>query len=133
MLSIGSSLDYLFASPALLDVSEETAGSVFIGFIASLLLFIGLTFFMLRGMTRRKGFFARFGRIIIGIAAIGLLIMWQSNLEYLIFEELDYFGLDEPSSFLWVTYIVYFLGIFVLGFILFRNRLDVKRWFPAKK
>jgi hypothetical protein len=133
MISIGSSLDYLFASPALLDVSDETAGGVFIGFIISLLLFIGLTFFMLRGMTRRKGLFARFGWIIIGIVVIGFLIMWQSNLEYLIFEELDYFGLDEPSSFLWVTYIVYFLGIFVLGFILFRNRLDVKRWFPAKK
>jgi hypothetical protein len=133
VISIGSSLDYIFASPALFDVSEETAGSVFIGFIASLLLFIGLTFFMLRGMTRRKGLFARFGWIIIGIIAIGFLLLWHSNLEYLIFEELDYFGLDEPSSFLWVTYVVYFLGIFVLGFILFRNRLDVKRWFPAKK
>ncbi len=133
VVSIGSSLDYLFASPALLDVSDETAGIVFIGFIVSLILFIGLTFFMIRGMTRRKGLFARFAWIITGIIGMGLLILWQSNLEFLIFEELDFYGLDEPSSFLWVTYMIYFLGIFVLGFILYRNRLDVKRWFPAKK
>jgi hypothetical protein len=116
-----------------MDVSDETAGIVFLGFIVSLVLFVGLTFFMIRGMTRRKGLFARFGWIITGIAGMGLLILWQSNLEYLIFEELDFYGLDEPSSFLWVTYMIYFLGIFVLGFILYRNRLDVKRWFPVKK
>jgi len=133
VVNIGASLDYLLASDALLDTSEETAGLVLVGFIFSLLLFVGLTFFMLRGMTRRKGLFARFKWILVGIVLIGFILGWQSSLEFLILEDLEAYGLDEPSSLLWVIYSIYFLGIFILSFILFKNRLDIKRWFPGKK
>jgi hypothetical protein len=36
-------------------------------------------------------------------------------------------------SFANLSYLVYFLGIFAIGFVFLRNRRDAKQWFPAKK
>jgi Na+/proline symporter len=36
-------------------------------------------------------------------------------------------------SFMDVIFYIYFLGIFAIGIVFFRNRRDAKQWFPAKK
>jgi hypothetical protein len=91
---------------------------------------------MVRGLTSRKGFFAQFRNIIVGIIVLGILLYWQAILDANILFEIEEAGFDTSEisfSFANMAFIVYFLGLAAIGFVFFRNRQDVKNWFPAKK
>ena len=130
VINIGSSLHYIFASPTLLYASE------IIVLVVNMALFCGLAYFMVRGLTSRKGVFSSLGLILAGILILGGLVYGQKLLDENIITELHNQGvnIDEVGlSFVNVAEYVYFLGIFATGFVFFRNRRDTKQWFPAKK
>jgi hypothetical protein len=136
VINIGASLDYVFASPAMFNASDDAFISTFIGFIVNMSLFGGLAYFMIRGLTSRKGLFSSFRSILIGIFILGILLLWQAALDENILFEMENAGLDTSEvglSFINLGYFIYFLGIFLIGFVFFRNRRDTKQWFPAKK
>ncbi len=136
VVNVGASLDYVFYSDTMAYASDETFGSTIIQFIINLILFSGLAFFMIRGLTSRKGIFSRFRFIVLGVVLLGILILWQTNLDAIILEELTSAGVDLNEigiSFSNLAIFIYFLGIILTGFIFLRNRKDIRNWFPAKK
>ncbi len=100
-----------------------------------MLMFSGLAYFMVRGLTSRKGAFSSFRSIVAGIVILGILLFWQSILDTNILLEMEDAGLDTNEvgiSFVNLAFIIYFLGIALTSFVIFRNRRDIKNWFPAK-
>jgi len=136
IINVGASLDYVFASPAMWNASDEAFFSTIIQFAINLALFTGLTYFMVRGLTSRKGVFSSFSLIAMGVAILGILLFWQSVLDSNILLEMEAAGVDTSEigiSFTNIAFIIYFLGIAATGFVFFRNRQDIKNWFPAKR
>jgi len=136
VINIGSSLDYIFSSDALYNASDDTYFPIIIGFVINMALFSGLAYFMIRGLTSRKGAFSSFRSIIVGIVLLGILLFVQNVLDGIIIDELASAGvnIDEVGiSFANLGFLIYFLGIFLIGFVFLRNRRDTKLWFPAKK
>jgi len=136
VINVGASLDYILASDAMWNASDETFGSTIMSFAINLILFSGLTFFMVRGLTSRKGIFSSFRSIILGIVILGVLLIWQSALDGNILLEMEEAGIDPGEvgiSFANLAFLIYFLGIAVTAFVIFRNRQDIRNWFPARK
>jgi hypothetical protein len=136
VINVGASMDYIFASDAMWNASDETFTSTIIQFAINLVLFTGVTFFMVRGLTRRKGIFSRFSLIAVGIIILGILLFWQAVLDSNILYEMETAGVDTSEigiSFTNLAFVVYFLGIAATGIVYFRNRQDIKNWFPAKQ
>jgi hypothetical protein len=136
VINIGASFDYIFASDAMWEASDESFFSTITSFVVNMLMFSGLAYFMIRGLTSRKGAFSSFRSIVVGAVILGILLFWQSILDSNILLEMEDAGYDSSEvafSFVNVAYIIYFLGIAVTGFVIFRNRRDIKNWFPAKK
>jgi hypothetical protein len=136
VINVGASLDYIFASDAMWNASDESFTSTIVQFIINLLLFSGLAYFMVRGLTERTGFFSRFRFIIVGIVLLGILLVWQGILDTNILTEMEYAGVDTTEigiSFTNMALLIYFLGIGLTGFVILRNRQDIGNWFPAKK
>lgn len=136
VINVGSSIDYIFGSDAMWNASDETFTATIIQFAINLALFIGLTYFMVHGLTTRKGLFSRFGFIVAGIVLVGVLLLWQAAIDGNILAEMEASGIDTSEigiSFANLAFVIYFLGIAVTGLIFLRNRHDVKNWFPAKK
>jgi hypothetical protein len=118
------------------NASDEAFGSTIIQFAIGLLLFIGLTFFMVRGLTSRKGLFSRFGLIVLGVVILGGLLYWQITLDNTIIYEMEAANIDTSDiGFSFTNYLsyIYILGILVTGVVWLRNRNDIKNWFPARK
>jgi len=135
VINIGASFDYVFASDAMWGASDQAFGSTIISFIVNMLLFSGLAYFMIRGLTSRKSAFSSFRSIVVGIVILGILLFWQSILDANILLEMEDAGLDTSEvgiSFVNLAFIIYFLGIALTSFVIFRNRRDIKNWFPAK-
>ena len=136
VINVGASLDYIFMSDAMASASDTTYFSTLTSFILNLLAFSALAYFMVRGMTRRTGFFSSFRSIILGIVALGLLLFGQAILDSNILAEMESIGVDPNEigiSFSNLAFLIYFLGIALIGFVTFRNRSDIKNWFPARK
>ena len=136
VVNVGSSIDYIFGSDAMWNASDEAFMSTIIQFMIGLILFIGLTFFMVRGLTSRKGLFSRFGLIVLGIVILGGLLYWQITLDNNIIYEMEDANIDVSEigfSFTNYLYYIYILGVVLTGFMWFRNRSDIKNWFPARK
>ena len=136
VINIGASLDYIFASDAMFNTSEEMYIPTIIGFVVNMALFCGLAYIMVRGLTGRKGFFSSFRSILAGIFILGLLLLVQLLLDQSIINEMMDAGIDVSEvgiSFVNLGYLIYFLGIFAIGLVFFRNRRDAYLWFPAKK
>jgi hypothetical protein len=136
VINVGSSIDYIFGSDAMWNASDEAFTSTIIQFAINLALFTALTYFMVRGLTSRKGLFSRFNLIVIGIVLLGGLLLWQSALDSSILAEMEDAGIDPSEigiSFANLAFVIYFLGIFATGIVFFRNRQDIKNWFPARK
>lgn len=135
VINVGSSLDYVFASDAMWNASDESFTSTLIQFAINLILFSGLAFFMIRGLTSRKGFFSSFRAIVAGIIILGILVLWQNALDGAILEEMANAGIDQSEigiSFTNLAIFVYFLGIALTGVVILRNRADIRNWFPAR-
>jgi hypothetical protein len=136
VITIGSSLDYIFASDALFNASDEMYFPTIIGFILNMILFCTLAYFMVRGLTSRKGAFSSFRSILVGIAILGFFLFVQLLLDSSILQEMADAGIDPEEigiSFINLAFVIYFLGIFVIGFVYLRNRQDARLWFPAKR
>lgn len=136
VINVGSSLDYIFASDAMWNASDEAYISTITQFAINLILFSGLAFFMVRGLTSRKGFFSSFRSIVAGVVLLGILLIWQSALDGAILQEMADAGIDASEvgiSFTNLAIFIYFLGIALTAFVIFRNRSDIRNWFPARK
>jgi hypothetical protein len=136
VVNVGASLDYIFASDAMWNASDDAYISTIIGFAINLSLFSGLAYFMVRGLTSRKSFFSRFRNIILGIFLLGILLFWQAILDGNILQEMEAAGFNPNEigiSFSNLAIYIYFLGVALIGFVIFRNRQDIRNWFPARK
>jgi len=136
VINVGAALDYIFASDAMWNASDETFDATIISLIINLILFGGLAYLMVRGLTTRRGLFSSFITIIIGIVLFSALMFWQSTLDTNILIEMEDAGIDSSEvgiSFINLASWIYFLGIAIIGLMFLRNRRDVKNWFPARK
>lgn len=130
MVNIGSALQYIISPPDALFASE------LVELIVNMVLFAGLAYFMVSGLTSRKGLFSSLWPILLGVVGLGLLTFWQKDLDgRIVFQMIDA-GVSEdeiPYSFINISEYIYLLGIAAIGFVFFRNSHDAKRWFPARK
>ena len=133
--TVGSSLKYfLGSSEGLVNLSDETLGSVFLGLIFQMIMFCVLTILILRGVTTRKGWFASFWMLVVGLLGIGALLFWQVDMATTASLELETAtGTDTTNIAVYLPFLIYFVGIFIMLGIFFRNRRDIQRWFPARK
>jgi hypothetical protein len=128
VVNIGSALHYL------VDLRDTLPLNIFVEFTANIILFLGLTYFIVNGLTSRKGFFSSLWTILLGVVGLGILTFWQKVLDNAVAEALaSQLGVDVGGNFIVYIEYVYYLGAAVAGLIFLRNRRDVKHWFPAKK
>jgi hypothetical protein len=133
--TVGSSFKYFFASiDGLLNLSDDTFTGVFFGLILQVILFCALTILILRGVTRRKGWFASFWMLVLGLIGIGILLSWQISMATTASTELEAAtGTDTTNLAAYLPFFIYFIGIVVMIGVFFWNRRDIQRWFPARK
>ncbi len=130
VVNIGSSISYLLTPPIDLIPSD------YVELGANMLLFGGLAYLMVKGLTSRKGLFSSLWQILLGVVVMWGLTYWQKVLDGRIVSEIVDAGIDIntiPYNFVNVAEYIYLIGIAVTGFVFFRNMRDAKRWFPAKK
>lgn len=135
--TVGSSFKYFFASiDHLLNLSDEMLGGVFVGLISQIILFCVLTFLVIRGVTTRKGWFASFGVFVLSFVVIGILLFWQASMAATAGSALETTANADflaTELALYLPFLIYFVGIIVMIVVFFRNRRDIRRWFPARK
>jgi hypothetical protein len=133
--TVGSSLKYFFSSEGLLNLTDESFGGVFLGLFFQILLFCILTVLVLRGLTTRNGWFASFRMLILALIGIGILLGWQLSMAAEAGIELEEStGMDNSNIMaIFIPFSIYFIGILAMLVVFFRNRRDIKRWFPAKR
>ncbi len=132
----GSIVQYLgeFYNAGLdLVLNTDEAGGILFGFIGNLLLIGALTFFMVRHLAARKGWFASLRNFILGLLGIGLLIFALQEVDLRALDMLDYLGIPVEETSLAATFpmMIYLVGGPALALFLFVRRQDVRRWFPA--
>ena len=129
VINIGTALNYIIEPPVILLRSDVSS------LLANMFLFLGLTFFMVRGLTSRKGLFSNLWQVLIGVVIMGVLVLWQVQLDAIIMSDMQDDGVDVRTlafTFVNVAEYVFILGVFVTGLVFFRNGRDAKRWFPAR-
>lgn len=130
VVNIGSSLNYLLTPPIDLIPSD------YVELTINMLLFGGLAYLMVNGLTSRKGLFSNVWQILLGVVGMWLLTFWQKDLDARIIQEIADAGIDVETiayNFVNVAEFIYLIGIAVMGFVFFRNKRDAKRWFPARQ
>jgi hypothetical protein len=126
---VGSVGDYLL-SPEVANLSASVRSSTLQTMGLNLLLFCGLIVAMVRGLTMRIGWFCSFRSIVMGMLALGGLIIWQV---IVITGNLTEGQMFAPQGNMGgATVGVYFFGILAMGLVVFWNRQDLRRWFPAR-
>ena len=128
VVNIGSALNYVISPPV--DLFPEDIVSL----VVNMLLFGGLAYIIVSGLTSRKGIFANLWAVLFGVVCMGLLTFWQVELDTKIVSEVYDSGIDVDSiaySFVNVASYIYMIGIAVTGYMFLRNGRDAKRWFPA--
>jgi hypothetical protein len=135
VFTVGSSVEYFFGSgESMLSLSDDAFGSLFFQLIFQMILFSALTFIMVRGVTRRTGWFSSFRSYIVGLVLVGILLFWQFDISSSVSMTLESAGVNDDTSLAtFLPTLIYIIGIFVMAFVFFRNRRDIQRWFPAKK
>ncbi len=133
-INLGAAVDYLLLSGILGFVPDDLQLPTVAALVVNLVLFTGLGLLMLRGLSSRQGVFARFWVILAGLGVQGLLMFSYNWLDSIILEpaaeagfDLDEIGLSFANFGDWI----FFVGLFALIFIYFRNVQDTRRWFPA--
>ncbi len=130
VVNIGSSLNYLLTPPVALIPSD------FVELLVNMILFGVLAYFMVRGLTSRKGLFSSLWQIVLGVVCMGLLTYWQKDLDGRIIGDIADTGFDVDTiayNFVNIAEYIYIFGVLALGVVFFRNRQDAQRWFPARK
>lgn len=133
VINVGAVIDYLFFS-GVTDMLDAESFSILLGVMAgSVLLFAGLSFFMVKGLTSRTGLFSSIKMFIAGFIVQGLLVFGiRAFDDYIYGIVFDQTGIDLGYTFTYLGIWVYLFGLIVLAIIYFRNRLDIHRWFPYK-
>lgn len=129
VVNIGSSLSYLLTPPIDLIPSD------YVELVANMILFGGLAYFMVSGLTSRKGLFSSLWQILLGVVVMWGLTYWQKDLDGRIINEMAEAGIDVNTiayNFVNIAEYIYLIGIAVTGYMFLRNMRDAKRWFPAK-
>jgi len=81
----------------------------------------------------RKGWFASFGMLVLGLLGIGALLFWQVDMAGVAGSELEAVtGSDTTNLAVLLPFFIYFIGLFVMTGVFFWNRRDIQRWFPAR-
>ena len=82
----------------------------------------------------RKGWFASFGMLVLGLIGIGVLLTWQLNMATDASIELEATtGADTTTLAAYLPFFIYFIGIVAMIAVFLWNRRDIRRWFPARK
>lgn len=132
VINIGAVIDFLFFSGATASLDPETAGLTIFILIGSVLLFSGLSFFMAKGLITRTGIFSNMKLFLTGLVILGLLMFGIVQFDNYIYGILlDEANIDVGYTFTYFGTIIYLLGVALLAIVYFRNRLDMKRWFPS--
>jgi len=128
VVNVGSALHYL------VDLRDTLPLNIFVEFALNIVLFLGLAYFIINGLTSRKGFFSSLWTILLGVVGLALLTEWQKQLDGAVAHALvSQLGEEVGGNFIVYIEYVYYLGIAVAGLVFLGNRRDVKHWFPAKK
>lgn len=134
VINIGAVIDYLFFSGITQFLDSESVGLIVFTLIGSVLIFAGLSFFMAKGLITRTGIFSNMKLFIIGLVILGLLMFGIVQFDNYIYSILvEEAGIDIGFTFTYFGTIIYLIGVALLVFVYFRNRLDMKRWFPSNK
>jgi hypothetical protein len=114
-------------------MSDELANSMLLSYIVNLLLIGALTFFMVRHLDKRQGWFASFRNFSIGMIMMGVLVFFPFVVDVQTTEAIT--SVDQStqtSAAIIYPVIMYVLGGAALTAFLFRSYADAHRWFPVK-
>lgn len=133
VINVGAVIDYLFFSGVTDFLETEFLGTISIVLIGSVILFAGLSFFMTRGLITRTGLFSNLKLFLAGLVILGLLMFGIVQLDNYIYDILiEEADIDTGFTFTYFGTIIYLIGVALLAIVYFRNRLDLKRWFPSR-
>lgn len=134
VINVGAVIDYLFFT-GVTEMFDEGFLPILLGVMAgSVLLFVVLSFFMVRSLISRTGFFSNIKTFVVGFIIQGLLVFGIRAFDNYIYDILLYEAdVDLGYTFTYLGTWVYVIGLTVLAIVYFRNRLDIKRWFPSNK
>jgi cytochrome b561 len=114
-------------------MSDELANSMLLSYLVNLLLIGALTFFMVRHLTGRKGWFASFRNFSIGLIVMGLLVFYPFVVDVQTTEAITSVDQNtQTSAAIIYPVIMYVLGGATMTVFLFLRYADARRWFPAK-
>ena len=132
VINIGAVIDYLFFT-GVTGILDEESVPLLLGVMAgSVFLFAVLSFFMVRSLISRTGLFSNIKTFIVGFIIQGVLVFGIRAFDNFIYDILlDEAGVDLGYTFTYLGTWVYVIGLAVLAIVYFRNRLDIKRWFPS--
>ncbi|MBK9781249.1 MAG: toll/interleukin-1 receptor domain-containing protein [Anaerolineales bacterium] len=131
IVCIGSWLPYIlqYANEFIYDPDF----TVVIGQLAiSLILFGGLSYQMVKNIVDRKGFFASLLGLILGMLVLGGIILWQIEIDNMVFALLNT-NVEYRGYSAYYPRAIYMVGSLVMSIYLWLKRRDLMFWFPEKK
>jgi hypothetical protein len=105
--------------------------TVVIGQLAvSLVLFGAIAYLMGKNLVERKGFFSSPVNLFIGMLALGVIILWQIEVDYMVFDLLNTTVESRGFSSYYPWYL-YTIGSPLMLAYLWTKRRDLMYWFPS--
>ncbi len=131
VVCIGSWLPYILQYAD--EFIYDTGFTVVIGQLAaSLILFGGLSYLMIKNIVDRKGFFASLLGLILGMLILGGIILWQIEIDNMVFDLLNT-NVEYRGYSAYYPRTIYMAGSLVMLVYLWFKRRDLMFWFPEKK
>ncbi|MCB9146530.1 MAG: toll/interleukin-1 receptor domain-containing protein [Anaerolineales bacterium] len=131
---IGTVIDMVFFAQLHTVLGDLAFSELVAMLVVGGLLYVGNSTLMARGLLNRDGFYADPLRIAIGVLVQGLLsvAVWilDRSVVFMVAEDL---GGEIGYAFATFGITIYLIGIGLLMFNYFRNRRDIRLWFPAKR
>ena len=114
-------------------LNDDGAGGILFGFLWSLLFLGGLTYFMVRHLVARKGFFASLLTFSLGLLGMGIAVLSLSGVDARVMDALEAMG-ESPETSIAATFplTMFFVGGIALVIYMFVRRADVRRWLRSK-
>ena len=132
VITVASAADYLFF-PNVKNMSAASRLSTIREFGILLLVFVGLVYWIASSLLARKGIFSSFYSFAAGIVALGALLFWQAFVISSNEIELQAMGGVLEGNLGGVSFPLYLFGVPIMAVVIFINRRDVRRWFPARR
>ncbi len=131
VVCIGSWLPYILQYAD--EFIYDTGFTVVIGQLAaSLIIFGGLCYQMVKNIVDRKGFFASLLGFILGMLVLGGIILWQIEIDNMVFDLLNT-NVEYRGYSAYYPRTIYMAGSLVMLVYLWFKRRDLMFWFPEKK